>query len=56
MDRHTAADLEEALDPDLGLPVHSDTFDAIETDAGTFAAELRSRRLRRPPRLVRRES
>jgi len=34
MDRHTAADFAEALDPDLGLPINSDTFDAIETDAG----------------------
>jgi hypothetical protein len=39
MDRHTAADLAEALDPYLGLPIHSDSFDAIETDAGTFAAD-----------------
>ena len=42
VDRHTAADVVEAVDPDLGLPVHSDVFDAIETDAGAFAAELRS--------------
>lgn len=34
MDRHPAADLAEALDPDLGLSVDYDTFDAIETDAG----------------------
>lgn len=42
VDRHTAADVVEAVDPDLGLPVHSDVFDAIETDAGAFTAELRS--------------
>ena len=34
MDRHTAADLAEALDPDLGLSIDYDTFDAIETDPG----------------------
>jgi len=34
MDRHEAAEFAESVDPDLVLPVHYDTFDAIETDAG----------------------
>jgi L-ascorbate metabolism protein UlaG (beta-lactamase superfamily) len=40
MDRHEAADLAETLEPDLVLPVHYDTFEAIETDAEAFAADL----------------
>ncbi|PSP79974.1 hydrolase [Halobacteriales archaeon QS_4_69_225] len=43
MDRHAAADLAEALDPWLVVPVHYDTFDAIEADAGAFRADCRSR-------------
>ena len=43
MDRHTAADPAEAMDPDLDLPAHSDPFDAIETNDGVFATELRFR-------------
>jgi L-ascorbate metabolism protein UlaG (beta-lactamase superfamily) len=42
MDRHEAAELAAALDPELVVPVHYDTFDAIETDAEAFAADLRS--------------
>ncbi|MCH7661177.1 MAG: MBL fold metallo-hydrolase [Euryarchaeota archaeon] len=33
MDRHEAAAFAESLDPSLVLPVHYDTFEAIETDA-----------------------
>ena len=40
MDRHEAADFARSVEPDLVLPVHYDTFDAIETDADAFAAEL----------------
>ena len=43
MDRHTAADPAEAMDPDLDLPAHSDPFDAIETKDGVLATELRFR-------------
>jgi len=43
MDRHAAADLAEALDPAVVVPVHYDTFEAIETDAEAFADDCRSR-------------
>lgn len=43
MDRHEAADLGEALDPDLVVPIHYDTFEAIEADAEAFAADLEER-------------
>ncbi|WP_254863608.1 MBL fold metallo-hydrolase [Halovivax gelatinilyticus] len=40
MDRHEAASLVERIDPDLVLPVHYDTFEAIETDAEAFKDEV----------------
>ena len=40
MDRHEAAEFARSVDPDLVLPVHYDTFEAIETDASAFEAEL----------------
>jgi len=40
MDRHEAAEFARSLDPDLVLPVHYGTFEAIETDAEAFAEEL----------------
>lgn len=40
MDRHEAAEFARSVDPELVLPVHYDTFEAIETDAGAFADEL----------------
>jgi L-ascorbate metabolism protein UlaG (beta-lactamase superfamily) len=40
MDRHTAARFVESVDPALVLPVHYDTFDAIETDAEAFKEEV----------------
>lgn len=40
MDRHQAADLARSVEPDLVLPVHYDTFDAIETDASAFVEEM----------------
>jgi L-ascorbate metabolism protein UlaG (beta-lactamase superfamily) len=42
-DRHEAADLAEALDPDLVLPVHYNTFDALEADSAAFAADVAER-------------
>lgn len=46
MDRHEAADLAVAIDPDLVVPIHYDTFEAIETDAEAFAADLEGRGVR----------
>ena len=46
MDRHEAADLAEALDPGLVVPVHYDTFETIEADAAAFARDLRDRGIR----------
>jgi L-ascorbate metabolism protein UlaG (beta-lactamase superfamily) len=43
MDRHDAADLAEALDPDLTLPIHYNTFDALEADSDAFAADVAGR-------------
>ncbi|MFQ3320071.1 MAG: L-ascorbate metabolism protein UlaG (beta-lactamase superfamily) [Natronomonas sp.] len=43
MNRHEAADLAEALDPELVIPIHYDTFDAIEADAEAFASDLEAR-------------
>jgi len=43
MDRREAADLAEEMGPDLVLPVHYDTFAALETDSGAFAADVAGR-------------
>jgi L-ascorbate metabolism protein UlaG (beta-lactamase superfamily) len=40
MDREAAADLAEAMAPELVLPIHYDTFEAIEVDAEAFAADV----------------
>ena len=40
MDRHEAAAFAEHVRPDLVLPVHYDTFEAIETDAAAFKADV----------------
>ncbi|MFC6938847.1 MBL fold metallo-hydrolase [Salinirubellus sp. GCM10025818] len=40
MDREEAAEFARSVDPDLVLPVHYDTFEAIETDASAFAEAL----------------
>ena len=40
MDRHEAADFARSVDPDLVLPVHYDTFDAVETDADAFVDDV----------------
>jgi len=43
MDRHGAADLAAAMEPELVLSVHYDTSDALETDAEVFAADVAGR-------------
>ncbi|WP_435364256.1 MBL fold metallo-hydrolase [Haloarchaeobius sp. DYHT-AS-18] len=44
-DRHEAADLAEAMDPDLVLPVHYNTIDILTTDSGEFAKDVARRGL-----------
>ena len=46
MDRHEAAAFARSVAPELVLPVHYDTFEAIETDAAAFAEELRGEGIR----------
>jgi len=46
MDRHEAADLAEIVGAKLVLPVHYDTFEAIETDADAFAEDVEGRGIR----------
>ena len=43
MDRHEAADLAEALDPDLVLPIHYNTLDFLEADSAAFASDVAKR-------------
>ncbi|THE63695.1 MBL fold metallo-hydrolase [Salinadaptatus halalkaliphilus] len=43
MDRHEAAELAERLAPDLVLPVHYGTFDAIAADADAFVVDIANR-------------
>ncbi len=43
MDRHGAADLAGSMEPGLVLPVHYDTFPAIETDEAAFVGDVASR-------------
>lgn len=45
MDRHEAANFAESVGAELVLPVHYDTFDAIETDAEAFVEDVESRGL-----------
>lgn len=40
MDRREAADLAAAMEPGLVVPVHYNTFDALETDSSAFAADV----------------
>jgi L-ascorbate metabolism protein UlaG (beta-lactamase superfamily) len=40
MDRHEAADLATQLGPSLVLPIHYNTFEALETDSGAFVVEV----------------
>ncbi len=43
MDRHEAADLAGRMKPELVLPVHYDTFEAIETDTDAFVVDVANR-------------
>ncbi|MFB6138691.1 MAG: MBL fold metallo-hydrolase [Halobacteriaceae archaeon] len=43
MDRHEAAVLAEAIDPDLVLPIHYNTFEGLRADSRAFAADVASR-------------
>lgn len=43
MDRHDAAALAEQLAPDLVVPIHYNTFAALETDSGAFAVDVAKR-------------
>ncbi|MFB6119004.1 MBL fold metallo-hydrolase [Halosegnis sp.] len=43
MDRQEAARLAEELAPNLVLPIHYDTFEALETDAAAFAGDVAGR-------------
>ncbi|MFB6308512.1 MAG: MBL fold metallo-hydrolase [Haloarculaceae archaeon] len=40
MDRHDAADLAAEMDPDLVVPIHYNTFEALESDSRAFAADV----------------
>lgn len=43
MDRHAAADLAAQINPEVVIPVHYGTFEAIETDVRSFAEDVESR-------------
>jgi L-ascorbate metabolism protein UlaG (beta-lactamase superfamily) len=43
MDRHGAAELAEAMDPDLVLPMHYNTFGSLRGDDAAFAADVAGR-------------
>lgn len=49
MDRHEAAEFAESVEPDLVLPVHYDTFEAIETDVQAFVDDIEARGMRVEP-------
>ncbi|MBP1921580.1 L-ascorbate metabolism protein UlaG (beta-lactamase superfamily) [Halorubrum alkaliphilum] len=42
-DRHESADLAEGMAPELVVPIHYDTFDALEADGEAFAGDVASR-------------
>ncbi len=42
-DRREAAELAEAMDPDLVVPIHYNTFPDLEADSAAFAADLEER-------------
>jgi L-ascorbate metabolism protein UlaG (beta-lactamase superfamily) len=42
-DRHEAADLADALGPELVVPVHYDTLEMLEADSAGFAADVARR-------------
>lgn len=43
MDRDEAADLAVAMEPDLVVPIHYNTFEALETDSAAFVENLSAR-------------
>jgi L-ascorbate metabolism protein UlaG (beta-lactamase superfamily) len=43
MNRHAAADLAAKLDPGLVLPIHYNTFAALEADSNAFAEDVEQR-------------
>lgn len=43
MDRHDAAALAEEMVPELVVPIHYNTFAALEADSGAFAADVAKR-------------
>lgn len=43
MDRHDAAELAAAIGPDLVVPIHYDTLEALEADAEAFAVDVATR-------------
>ncbi|SDJ58613.1 L-ascorbate metabolism protein UlaG, beta-lactamase superfamily [Halovenus aranensis] len=43
MDRAEAADLAAALEPDLVVPIHYNTFETIEADSRAFATDVATR-------------
>lgn len=45
MDRHDAAQLAGEIQPDLVLPIHYNTFDALQSDSRAFAADVASRQV-----------
>jgi len=42
-DRHASAELAEAMDPDLVVPIHYDTFEQLEADGEAFAGDVAAR-------------
>ena len=46
MDRHEAAEFARSVEAELVIPVHYDTFEAIETDVEAFAADLEENGIR----------
>ena len=42
-DRHESADLAERMDPDIVVPIHYDTFEALEADGEAFAGDVAAR-------------
>ncbi|MEM4782694.1 MAG: MBL fold metallo-hydrolase [Halalkalicoccus sp.] len=49
MDQHEAAALAVALDPDVVLPIHYNTFEAVKADAESLVAELAEERIEAEP-------
>lgn len=45
MNRHDAAELAAAIRPDLVVPIHYNTFDALQADSRAFAADVAYRQI-----------